>query len=151
MHCEKYISCRNMSLLAGIEEAIYLRELVVFCLGVKIPIMAIVDNRSLMQSIQSTHLVYEKRLRIDASAVKEFVQCVSPLGAWTAAAGWLPDKAWGITICAARGDIRGEIAAHWLKQAMRTNNERVYWFGFIIKKHSKRQERTEPYTMYQYK
>ena len=69
------LAAETVSLLAGIEEAIYLRELLTFCLGVKVPIMAIVDNRSLMQSIQSTHLVDEKRLRIDISAVKEFVEC----------------------------------------------------------------------------
>ncbi len=63
-----------MALLAGLEEAIYLRELLCFCIGVKIPIMAVVDNRSLLQSIQSTHMVEEKRLRIDISIVKECVE-----------------------------------------------------------------------------
>ncbi len=48
------LAAETVSLLAGVEEAIYLRELLVFCFGVKISIMAIVDNRSLMLSMKNS-------------------------------------------------------------------------------------------------
>ena len=69
------LAAETVLVLSGIEEAIYLRELLTFGLGVKVPIMVIVDNHCLMQSIQSMHLVDEKWLRIDMSAIKEFVEC----------------------------------------------------------------------------
>ena len=68
------LASETKALLAGVEEALYLRKVVEFCLGLNCPIEAIVDNRSLVQAIASTHLVDEKRLRIDISALKEIVR-----------------------------------------------------------------------------
>ena len=67
------LAAEAMALLNGIEEAIYLREIIKFCTGDYIMIRAVVDNRSLLQSVHSTHLVEEKRLRVDISAVKEMM------------------------------------------------------------------------------
>ena len=64
------IAAETMALSNGIEEALYLRKVIQFCIGGTLPIIAITDNKSLLQAIQSTSLVQEKRLRIDISAIK---------------------------------------------------------------------------------
>lgn len=73
------LAAETMALLAGLEESIYLRHVVKFCTGLELPILAIVDNKSLVQSIGTTHLVEEKKLRIDICAVKEMIEkdCVT--------------------------------------------------------------------------
>ena len=68
------LAAETMALVNGIDEALYLRDFVKFCLGITMPIEAVVDNKSLVQAIASTHLVEEKRLRRDISALKEIVE-----------------------------------------------------------------------------
>ena len=73
------LAAESMALSDGIEEAMYLRKIIQFSIGGELPIIAVTDNKSLLQAINSTHLVQEKRLRIDISAIKEVVEseCVS--------------------------------------------------------------------------
>ena len=57
----------------GLEDAIYHQELIdeILHLPFKIPITAYVDNRSVMEALESTRQVDDKRLRIDISGIKE--------------------------------------------------------------------------------
>jgi len=68
------LSAEMLSLQEGIEEAIYLRGLIVEMLGREeksVPIVAFVDNKSVTQALCSTKLVDGKRLRMDIAAIKE--------------------------------------------------------------------------------
>ena len=48
-------------------------QVITFSIGGVLPIIAITNNKSLLQAISSTHLVEEKHLRIEISAIKEIV------------------------------------------------------------------------------
>ena len=71
------IAAEALSLLEGIEDAIFLRtlieELFQFSSGT-IPVDAVVDNKSVVEAIYSTRMVEDKRLRIDISAIKQFTE-----------------------------------------------------------------------------
>lgn len=68
------LAAECMALLAGLEECIYLNEVLKFCLGKKLKITGIVDSKSLLQSLVSTSLVDEKRLRLDVNCIKEMIE-----------------------------------------------------------------------------
>ena len=65
------IAAEALSLLDGIEDGIYMKQLLKELLGIDIPIEAIVDNRSVVEAVHSTKLVEDKRLRIDVAAIQE--------------------------------------------------------------------------------
>ena len=71
------LSAEMLSLQEGVEEAIYLRAIITEMLNKKensLPIVPYVDNRSVTQSLYSTKLVDDKRLRIDIAAIKESIE-----------------------------------------------------------------------------
>jgi hypothetical protein len=68
------IAAEALSLLEGLETGMYLRTLLEEVVGVNaksIPLLAFVDNRSVVEAIYSTKMVDDKRLRIDLGAIKE--------------------------------------------------------------------------------
>jgi transposase InsO family protein/ribonuclease HI len=85
------IAAETMALLDGIEEAMYLRQIIQFSIDGPLSIIAVTDNKSLLQAINSTHLVQEKRLRIDISTIKEAVEFESVYVTWVPGASQLAD------------------------------------------------------------
>ena len=70
------IAAEALSLLVGLEDACYLREMLEETLGLckfSIPIEAYFDNKSVTEAIQSTKMVDDKRLRLDLAAIKELI------------------------------------------------------------------------------
>ena len=68
------LAAEMLSLQDGLEDAIYIRKIVSTLLNqreVAIPITAYVDNKSVVQSLMSTKLVEDKRLRVDIAAIKQ--------------------------------------------------------------------------------
>ena len=65
------LAAETLSLQEGYDATYYLRCLVEELCGVELPITAYVDNKSVVESIHSTSLVDDKRLRIDIAALKE--------------------------------------------------------------------------------
>ena len=66
-----------MSLVSGLENAIYHRMLLSELVGKKpekMQIKAIIDNRSCVEAIRSSSQVDDKRLRIEIGSVKEMLQ-----------------------------------------------------------------------------
>ena len=65
-----------LSLLSGLKEAIYLREVIeeIFNLREKeVPVKAIVDNKSTVDAIHSTAPVEDKKLRRDVARIKQML------------------------------------------------------------------------------
>ena len=62
-----------MSLVEGLEECLYLKE-VMKELGFVLSIVAIVDNKSHYDSIYSSKLVEDKRLRIDIASLQQLCE-----------------------------------------------------------------------------
>ena len=70
------IAAEALSLLQGLENAIYLRALMSEVLGCDanvVKIIAYVDNKSVVEAVYSTKQVDDKKLRIDLGAIKECV------------------------------------------------------------------------------
>ena len=69
------IAAEALSLLEGIEDAVYLRQLLneIYPCQSNILIDAVVDNKSVIEAVYSTKSVDDKRLRIDISALKEYI------------------------------------------------------------------------------
>jgi transposase InsO family protein len=68
------IAAEALSLLEGLEDAIYLRDMIKELVSVPdLPISAFVDNKSVVESVHSTKMVEDKRLRIDISAIKQLL------------------------------------------------------------------------------
>ena len=68
------LAAETLSLQEGLEDAVYLHHLLreLLCLQDKaLPIIAYVDNKSLVEAVHSTKLVDDKRLRLDIGAIKE--------------------------------------------------------------------------------
>jgi len=66
-----------LALLEGLENALYLREILAEILSCKkddIPIKAYVDSRNVNEAIHSTKLIVEKRLRIDIANIKQMLK-----------------------------------------------------------------------------
>jgi hypothetical protein len=71
------LGAESMSLLEGIEASIYLKTMIVdlLCLTMKsLPITIITDHKGLWESLYSTHLTEDRRLRIDLAGAKESLQ-----------------------------------------------------------------------------
>ena len=69
------LAAESMALLEGLEEAMYIKAILLE-LDDKMdtPITAIVDNRSLVDSLHSTKQVSDRRLRIDMGCIKQMIQ-----------------------------------------------------------------------------
>ena len=68
------IAAEALSLQEGLEDAIHLKTLITELLpkqGNSLPIVAIVDNKSVIQALNSTKMVDDKRLRLDIASIKE--------------------------------------------------------------------------------
>ena len=68
------IAAEPLSLQGGLENEVYLKNLIVELLPKQdnaLPIRAIVDNKSVIEAINSTKQVNDKRLRLDIAAIKE--------------------------------------------------------------------------------
>ncbi|XP_035684716.1 uncharacterized protein LOC118421507 [Branchiostoma floridae] len=73
--CRSTLAAETLAMTNALEEAVYLREILQISTGqLAMPILAITDNRSLVQAVESTSLVLEKRLRIEISVIKELVE-----------------------------------------------------------------------------
>jgi transposase InsO family protein len=71
------IAAEALSLLEGLENTCYIRQMIQEILGItdtNIPIEAYIDNKSVTEALQSTKLVDDKRLRLDIAAIKELVE-----------------------------------------------------------------------------
>ena len=68
------LAAETLSMVEATEHALYLRETLKELLPYDLPITAIVDNKSLVESVNSTKLVDDKRLRIDLATVKELLK-----------------------------------------------------------------------------
>ena len=68
------IAAEALSLLEGIELAVYLKSVISSLIEYQPPIEVVVDNRSVVEAINSTKLVDDKRLRLDISAIKQYMQ-----------------------------------------------------------------------------
>ena len=70
------IAAEGLALLEELEAAIFYRELFA-CINLVQPInmaiTAFIDNKSIVEALQSTKLVDDKRLRIDIAAVSEMI------------------------------------------------------------------------------
>lgn len=67
------LAAETMALQQGLEEAIYIRSLVSELLSCELPIVAYVDNKSLVQAVYSTKQVDDRRLRIYIGSLKELL------------------------------------------------------------------------------
>ena len=69
------IAVEALSLIEGVEDAVYLKQLLLefFPQRSKVVIDAFIDNKSVIEAVYSTKSVDDKRLRIDISALKEYV------------------------------------------------------------------------------
>ena len=71
------IAAETLSLQDGLESSYYYRRIIEDILGLEhqtIPIIAYVDNKSVVESVHSTKLVEDKRLRIDIAAIVESLE-----------------------------------------------------------------------------
>ena len=69
--CRSTLAAEAMALVEGLEECIYLREVLEEIGGFLLSILALVDSKSLCDAIYSTKLVDDKRLRIDIAALQQ--------------------------------------------------------------------------------
>ena len=67
------LAAEAMALQEGLEEGIYIQSLIQELYHMEVPIMAYVDNRSLVEAVHSTKQVNDRRLRIDIGAIKEIL------------------------------------------------------------------------------
>lgn len=70
------LAAEALSLQEGIEEAVYIKSMLQEVLGnakTELPIVAYVDNKSVVEAIYSTKMVDDRRLRIDIAAIKQYL------------------------------------------------------------------------------
>lgn len=68
------LAAETLSLLSGVEESMYLRSIIGEVMNIDhqaLPITAIVDCKSLVEAVNTTKMVEDKRLRIDLASIKE--------------------------------------------------------------------------------
>lgn len=68
------IAAETLSLQEGLESSFYYRKMIENILGLKdktVPIIAYVDDKSVIEAVYSTKLVDDKRLRVDIAAISE--------------------------------------------------------------------------------
>ena len=71
------IAAEALSLQEGLEAGYYYRKMVEDMLNIQpktIPIIAYIDNKSVLEAVYSTRLVDDKRLRVDIAAIQELLQ-----------------------------------------------------------------------------
>jgi len=71
------IAAEALSLQEGLEASYYYRNMVEDIMGIPhqtIGITAYIDNKSVVEAVQSTKLVDDKRLRVDIAAIRELLQ-----------------------------------------------------------------------------
>ncbi|KAI8519244.1 hypothetical protein Bbelb_025010 [Branchiostoma belcheri] len=81
--CRSTLAAETLAMSNALEEAVYLREIIQLSTAQTVPVLAVTDNRSLLQAVESTSLVLEKRLRIEVSAIKELVERSNVTLKWT--------------------------------------------------------------------
>ena len=70
------LAAEALSLQEGLDECLYTRMITEEMLGLKhpsIPVIAFVDNKGLVESVHTTKMVDDRRLRIDLACIKELV------------------------------------------------------------------------------
>ena len=75
--CKSTLAAEMIALLEGIEESIYVKILIVNTLSLSknlFPLTCVTDHQGLWDSIHSTHLTEDRRLRLDVANVKECLQ-----------------------------------------------------------------------------
>jgi hypothetical protein len=69
------LAAEVLACLEGLEDSLYLRAVLRDLLpGIKVPIIAYVDSKSLKDNLMSTKLVDNRQLRIDMSAIKQLIE-----------------------------------------------------------------------------
>lgn len=72
------LAAETLSLQEGLEDAFYVKSVLADILGQKtihdVPVIAYVDNKSLVEAVHSTRMVDDKRLRIDIGAIKQSLE-----------------------------------------------------------------------------
>jgi hypothetical protein len=68
------LAAETLSLQMALEDAIYLKTMIHELITIEVPIVGFVDNRSLFESLHSTRMVEDKRLRIDIGSMKQLLQ-----------------------------------------------------------------------------
>ena len=88
--CDSSLEAEVVSLLEGLKEAVYLRELVEEIFGLKdcsIPVIGIVDNQGTRDAIHSTAPSEDRRLRRDFAKIKQMLNQKQVTGIT-----WVPGK-----------------------------------------------------------
>lgn len=68
------LAAETLALMEGLEEALYLKAMMKEIMSdADLPIVATVDNRSLVEAVHSTKQVSDRRLRIDIGCIKQMV------------------------------------------------------------------------------
>ncbi len=71
--CRSTLAAETMALVDGVEDCLYLRSILGEAGIARVPIIGVVDSKSLFDAIHSTKLVDGKRLRIEKAALQEFL------------------------------------------------------------------------------
>ena len=85
------LAAETLSLVEGLEDAIFHRMIVSELSGKKsdrFDIKAVIDNRSCVEALNSTHQVEDKRLRIEIGEIKEMI-----FGGVVKDISWVPGSA----------------------------------------------------------
>ena len=64
------LAAETLSLIEGLDTALFLNEIMLFLLQKKMKIYAVIDSKQLHDSINSSKCITEKRLRVDISSIK---------------------------------------------------------------------------------
>jgi hypothetical protein len=71
------IAAETLAAIEGIEDAIYVKQMLIHILSVQqhdLPIIVNIDHKGAVEAIHSTRLVKDRRLRIDVAAIKECLE-----------------------------------------------------------------------------
>ena len=68
------LAAETLALLDGIDNAIFINNVLKLILGEELQMLALVDSKQLFDAIKSSKTVLEKRLRIDISSIKENIR-----------------------------------------------------------------------------
>ena len=110
------IAAEALSLQEGLESAFYYRKMLEDILGVStktIPIIAYVDNKSVIEAIYSTKLVDDKWLRVDIAAISQSLakdEVSDQMVPRKSSSGGLHDKAWSFWVQSTKCSCRGKDA-----------------------------------------
>lgn len=72
------IAAESLGCLEGIEEALYIRQILFQVLNITdahaVPIIVYVDHKGAVESMHSTKLVEDRRLRVDIASIKQYLE-----------------------------------------------------------------------------